>query len=195
MRVMFSNFIRSISPLTHKYYLEYEEMVLFLFKLGLLLFGWKVMFHFVWHNDFLLTAYNNFSLVVIEFILQCCAFLLEIFQYDIEIDSFKRILRLKNTVGVTVGEPCIGYEVTAFFIALILSCKGSIRKKIWFIPFGASVIYLLNLIRICALALLVKIDPAIWELNHKVIFSLIVYSFIFLMWRYWLKINPTANYE
>ncbi len=184
--IMIAHFLRSISPRTYQYYLKYEKMLVFLFRMGILIVGWEVIFHIVWHNEYLLAGYNSFSLVVIDFILHCCAFLLELFQYDIEIDSVNRILRLKNTIGVTVGEPCIGYEVTALFTALIISCKGSITKKLWFIPLGVAIIYLLNLIRICALALLVTINQEIWELNHKLIFTVIIYTGIFLIWQYWL---------
>ena len=193
MNLMLKKFLKSNSSFGYNFYTENEKILSFLFKIGAFLLGWKVLFHFVWNDPYWLSAYNAFSLIVIEFILHCCAFLLEVFQYNVEIDSVDRILRLKGTIGVTVGEPCIGFEVMSLFVALILSCRGAIIKKIWFIPLGVAIIYSLNLLRICALALLVRIDPAIWELNHKVIFSLIVYSFIFIMWSYWIKINSKTK--
>jgi exosortase/archaeosortase family protein len=126
-------------------------------------------------------------------ILHNCAFLLDLFQYNVETDAANRILRLQNTSGVVIGGACIGFEVTALFTALIISFKGPLSKKIWFIPLGVFIIYLLNLIRISALALLVTINPEIWELNHKFIFTIIVYSFIFMMWRYWLQLNSNLR--
>ena len=104
-------------------------------------------------------------------------------------DQINRILRIQGTIGVTVGEPCIGYDITALFIALILSSRGTLIKKMWFIPSGVLLILIMNLLRISGLAVLVIINQEIWELNHKLIFTLIVYTFIFLMWRFWLKIS------
>lgn len=168
---------------------EHNDKVVFVVRMGLLLLGWEVAFHFIWHNPAWLDAYNAMSLDVIGFILSCCAVILEFFQFEIEIESATRILRLKDTIGVTVGEPCIGYEVTALFAALIISFKGSPLRKLWFIPLGITIIYVLNLLRICALALLVTINQQIWELNHKLVFTVIVYSAIFLLWKLWLKLN------
>ncbi len=168
---------------------EHYDKVVFVSRMGILLLSWKVIFHFVWHNQALLDGYNAISLDVIGVILSSCGFLFELFQFEIEIETLPRIIRLKDTIGVTVGEPCIGYEVTAFFAALIISYKGSILKKLWFIPLGMTIIYVLNIIRICALALLVTINQQIWELNHKLVFTVVVYSAIFLMWRLWIKLN------
>lgn len=195
MKIAISNFLKSKSSVGYKFYIENEKTIFFLLKIVAFLLSWKVLFHFIWNDPYWLSLYNEFSLIVIDFILHCCAFLLEILQYNIEIDTADRILRIKGTAGVTVGEPCIGYEVTAFFSALIISCSGSLTKKIWFIPLGIASIYMLNLFRICALAVLVRIDPAIWELNHKIIFSLVVYSFIFFMWTYWIKINSKKSHK
>ena len=147
------------------------------------------MFHFIWKTPNLLIIYKTINLFVIDFLLNSCGFLLELFQYNIEMDQINRILRIQGTIGVTVGEPCIGYDITALFIALILSSRGTLIKKMWFIPSGVLLILIMNLLRISGLAVLVIINQEIWELNHKLIFTLIVYTFIFLMWRFWLKIS------
>jgi exosortase/archaeosortase family protein len=164
----------------------------FLLIFGSLILSWEVFFHYVWNNQILLNAYNNFSIEVIHVILYCCQIGFELFGITTEVNLEERILRLPNTIGVTVGEPCIGYEVSALFSGLIISLKGSSIKKLWFIPFGIISIFLLNLLRISALALLVNINQTIWELNHKLIFSLIIYTFIFTLWRYWIK-NETLK--
>ena len=193
MRAILLRILESKSSKCLNWFLKFENAIVFVFRMGLLILFWEISFHFIWHNQFLLESYNSFSLLVIEMILHNCAFLLDLFQYNVETDSVNRILRLKNTSGVVIGGACIGFEVTALFTALIISFKGPLTKKIWFIPFGVLIIYILNLIRICALALLVTINPEIWELNHKFIFTIIVYSFIFMMWRYWIQLNSNLR--
>ena len=193
MRAILLRILESKSSKYLNWFLKFENAIVFVFRMGILILFWEISFHFVWHNQFLLESYNKFSLAVIEIILHHCAFLLDLFEFNVEIDPVNRILRLRNTSGVEIGEPCIGFEVTALFTALIISFKGSLTKKIWFIPLGVLVIYILNLIRISVLALLVTINPEIWELNHKFIFTIIVYSFIFMMWRYWLQLNSNLS--
>ena len=202
MKIAITNFLKSKSSVGSKFYAENEKNIFFLLIIAAFFLSGKVLFHFIWNDPYLSSLYNEFNLIFIDFILYCSAFLLDILQYNIEIDTADRILRLKDAAGFTLGEPSIGYELTTFFSALIISCSGSIRKKIWFIPLGIAVIYMVNLLLICGLNLLVRIDSTIWELNHKIIFSLVVYSFIFFMWGYWIKINSkkaikiiTTNYR
>jgi len=193
MRLIIVHILGSISPRFLNSFYKYENIIVFLFRIGVLILSWKVIFHFVWHSEYLLESYNKFSLLVIDFIPYCCAYLLELLQYNIEVDSANRIVKIKETIGVTVGVSCIGYEITALYTALIISFKGPISKKMWFIPLGVLMIYILNIFRICALAIMVTINQKIWELNHKLIFTVIIYSFIFIVWRYWLKINKSLN--
>ena len=184
---------RRLPPKVQSFYRMNEMLVVFLFRILLLIFFWKLLFHIVWNNQGLLEQYNEMSLLVIDFILHCCAFILEQLQYNVEIDSFDRLLRVQGTVGVTVGEPCIGYDLSALYVGLIVACKGPLLKKTWVIPVGVAIICCLNFIRICVLAVLVIASPEIWELNHKVIFTVTIYAFIFLMWRYWLKISDSLG--
>jgi len=186
---MIARLIYSISPTQYPRYEKHKDLITFLFRFGVLVFLWQLFFHFVWHTESWLATYDAFNLLVIDFILESCSSLLDLFQYHTEVDSINRIVRLQGTPGVTVGEPCIGYDITALFIALIMSCRGSIKKKLWFIPLGVVIILFLNILRICALALLVTISPEIWELNHVFIFTIIVYICIFLLWRKWLQIS------
>ena len=170
-----------------------QEAISFVLKFLSLLLLWKVVFFVTWRNEGLLNAYNQFSLEVINVILICCSALLEFMGYTTEVISAERLVRIKGTLGVSVGEPCIGYEVTAIFMGLIVASKGRWTKKAWFLPFGVLVIYVLNLFRISALAMLVTINPVIWEINHKFVFSIIVYLAIFLLWRFWLRLNLISS--
>jgi exosortase/archaeosortase family protein len=191
---MLAQLIQSISPYCFKHFKKHENLFTFLIRLGMLVLLWQLFFHFVWHNESWLAAYDAFNLVIIDGILWTCSALLELLQYSTEVDSFNRIVKLQGTIGVTVGEPCIGYDITAFFVALIMACKGPIKQKLWYIPLGVLIIFFINLVRICALALLVTVDQAIWELNHKLIFTIVVYIFIFFLWKYWLNISRLKGY-
>jgi exosortase/archaeosortase family protein len=159
----------------------------FLIRLSFLILLWKIVFHFIWHTPSWLEAYNAFSIVLIGYILEASGFLLELLGQEVFIDYSERLVGIVGTTGVEVGEPCIGYNTVAFFIALILSDTGKVRIKLWFIPLGIFVICLFNLMRIAALGLIIQIDPTIWELNHKFIFKIIIFGVLFLFWMIWLN--------
>lgn len=164
-----------------------RRLVKFLVRLFTLILLWKVMFHFIWHNPSWLQAYNEFALLIISYVLEGTGFLLELIGYEVFINHAERLVGIAGTTGIEVGEPCIGINTIAFFCALILSDKGRIRVKLWFIPLGALIICLLNLIRISVLAMIIQINPVIWELNHKFVFSLFIFGMLLFFWMIWLK--------
>lgn len=150
---------------------------------------WMLLYRIIWSSTDLMEAYRAMSLSVISVILNTTAFFLELLGQETTIVSSARLVKVVGTSGVTVGEPCIGYGVMAFFVGLILAYPSRIKHKLWYIPLGLLIIYLVNVFRIVGLALLVKVDPYIWEVNHKLIFKLIVYSVVFLLWDRWMKMN------
>jgi exosortase/archaeosortase family protein len=170
-----------------KIQLQYPTVNTFLIRLIILYLSWEICFHIIWQYPSLTIAYRNFSLFIIDNILNHTAWLLDILYYTTEIDLGERLVKIIGTVGVTVGEPCIGLGVMAVFFALIAAYPGHHSKKTWFIPLGLLAIYTANIIRISLLAVIVKTDPAIWELNHKFIFKFIIYSLVFLLWKQWIQ--------
>jgi exosortase family protein XrtF len=100
--------------------------------------------------------------------------------------------------GVLIGYPCNGLELFALFAGFVIAYPGDIKKKIWFIPLGIITIHLLNILRVIGLALLAYFAPDKLEFNHTYTFTLIVYSYVFVLWLIWafklsgIKINrPT----
>jgi exosortase family protein XrtF len=160
----------------------------FLLRFGVMFLSWKVAFHLIWTNPVLLESYNQFSLEVIAVILKHVSTLLGWFSFDTIIVESERLVCIQGTIGVSVGEPCIGFGVHALYIALILSYGNEWRKKFWFILIGSVILYVLNISRITGLALLVQYSRDIWDLNHKLIFKGIIYSFVFVAWIKWVKV-------
>lgn len=147
-----------------------------------------------------MASYREFNFIVIGFLLKSSAFVLELFQYEIAVDYVARTIRtvgvyyvdpqysMYETSGVEVGEPCIGYGIMSFFFAIIVSYPGMNKAKLWFIPMGLFIIYFINIVRISLLAIMIKYQTEVWELNHKFIFKITVYIIIFLLWMYWLRL-------
>ncbi len=181
----------------------FKNKVLVKFFLRLLAFYllWKTTYYFIYRVDSLGILYREFSIWFIGGILYGTSILLEILQYDPVIDFAARTIRTAGeyyaseefsqweTLGVEVGEPCIGYGVMYLFFALIIAYPGNNKAKLWFIPMGLSFIYFINLCRITILTIMVKFKPEIWEMNHKFIFKMVVYGLIFMLWVWWFKLH------
>lgn len=179
--------LRKGSYKTLKFIRNNRSAVVFFVRFALLYLLWKIFFYFTWRTPELLEWYNNFSLDVIALLLEGTFVLMATLGETMEMDSALRIIRIQGTVGVTVGEPCIGFDLVAIYLGLILSASGKFYHKAIFLLAGSAFLVFLNIIRIASLAYLVQINPWLWEVNHKFIFSLIIYSFLFLFWRIWLN--------
>lgn len=96
-------------------------------------------------------------------------------------------LYLRNEAMVFIGSACNGFLLYVLFGCFILLNVGIWWQKLLFVSVGIISIFILNVLRIIALLYTLVIDPNLFEINHHYVFSFIVYGFIFLFWRFWLK--------
>lgn len=89
--------------------------------------------------------------------------------------------------GVLIGTGCDGLIVIALFVFFIVSFSGKIVHKLWYIPLGVFLVYLLNVIRVATLAVLMNSYPEWLEFNHDYTFTVLMYAFVFLLWYVWVK--------
>ena len=88
---------------------------------------------------------------------------------------------------VLVGNPCNGMVLFALFAGFILAYPGPWKAKLFYVPTGIFLIYLLNVLRIMALALNSFLSRHTLEFNHKYTFAFVVYACIFCFWMLWIK--------
>ncbi|HSI91325.1 MAG TPA: archaeosortase/exosortase family protein [Adhaeribacter sp.] len=88
---------------------------------------------------------------------------------------------------VAVGNPCNAMVLFALFAGFIIAYPGPWKAKLYYIPVGIIAIYLLNVLRIVALALNSFHSRHTLEFNNKYTFAAVVYCCIFLFWMYWVK--------
>jgi exosortase family protein XrtF len=90
--------------------------------------------------------------------------------------------------AVIVGDPCNGLVLYALFAGFVLAFPGGTwRRKLPFIAGGIVLIYLLNILRVGALALNHLYSYGTVDFNHHYTFSFIVYGCIFLLWILWVR--------
>ena len=98
------------------------------------------------------------------------------------------IVTIGRDTMVGVGNPCNGLELFALFAGFILCFPGAWKNKAWFIPAGFIAIHLINAIRTAALAFIQFKAPEYLDFNHHYTFTIVVYSFIFLLWVIWTNL-------
>ena len=89
--------------------------------------------------------------------------------------------------SVIVGAPCNGLVLYALFAGFVLAFPGSWTRKAWFIPVGMLLIWLLNVLRVAALAINQHYSHQTVDFNHHYTFTFVVYACIFGLWMLWAR--------
>jgi len=87
--------------------------------------------------------------------------------------------------GVKIIGGCTGIKQTFIFLIIMLLARGSWKHKLWFIPAGVVLCYLINIFRITAITLIVKNHQELFHFYHGFVFKYLYYGLIFLMWLFW----------
>jgi exosortase family protein XrtF len=95
------------------------------------------------------------------------------------------LITLAGQPAVIVGHECNGLVLYALFGGFILAFPGPFRRKLWFVPLGLFLIYVLNVLRIIALCLNNYYSHQTVDFNHHYTFTAIVYASIFGLWMWW----------
>ena len=102
-----------------------------------------------------------------------------------------RTLGIDGTHGLYIADSCSGLDLFALFSIFIIAYPGSVKNKLFYIPFGLLLIHMANAIRIVALCIVTLYAPDSLDFNHHYTFTFFVYSIIFILWIVW--VNKFAN--
>ena len=97
------------------------------------------------------------------------------------------LIAMNGQPAVIVGVPCNGLVLYALFSGFVLAFPGPWQRKLWFIPLGIALIWLLNVLRVAALAINQYYAHQSVDFNHHYTFTFVVYSFIFGLWMLWAR--------
>lgn len=153
----------------------YRFLVLF----ALAALGWFLLYNYV------LSPYTNIDMVVIDATLAVSQKTLTVLGHTSFVEG--RIIRIAGTSGLWVGDNCNAIALFALFSGFIICFPGQLKSKLWFIPTGILLIFLLNCIRMVVLAIVDVYSRKWTEFNHTYTFTIVIYLFIFLLWRYWVN--------
>lgn len=143
--------------------------------------GWLLLYEGVLGPDGRLDTWLSVNIAAAS------AVLLRTLGFLASAESGSTLLRMDGLPAVIVGAPCDGLVLYALFAGFVVAFPAPLRAKLWFIPVGIILLYLLNIVRVGALALNHHYAHRSVDFNHHYTFSFVVYSCICLLWLWWVR--------
>lgn len=155
----------------------------FLIRAGIVYVGWLIIYHAVIIpdgrlNKFLTDQVSAGTVIGLELLG---------YETDFKVVNNNNMVYIDGQAVVLVADACNGLELFALYTGFLLAFPGRWQYKAIFIPAGILLIFLINVAREVALSLNYKFFQETFELNHKYTYVFIVYVFVFIIWRFWLK--------
>ncbi len=163
-----------------------KALIRFLVSALIIYFGWYLTYTLWLH------PWKKLDLAIINNLIFLSSHILTFLNYkliDYPYSESVRTIGIDGSHGLWIGDPCNGITLFALFTGFIIAYPGKIKWKLIFIPSGLIAIHLLNVFRIVGLALITFYFPKYLDFNHTYTFTIIIYSFIFLLW-YYFAANP-----
>jgi exosortase/archaeosortase family protein len=82
---------------------------------------------------------------------------------------------------------CTGIKQISIFAGIMLFYPGPFLKKLWYIPFGAVILTIYNIIRIGSTSILTREHPERFDSLHDGILRYIYYTILFILWVIWAE--------
>ncbi|MGE5424347.1 MAG: archaeosortase/exosortase family protein [Syntrophothermus sp.] len=87
------------------------------------------------------------------------------------------------SLEVTFG--CSGIKQILQFVVLMMIFPGPWKHKLWYIPMGAVIVFLVNVLRILLLCVVMNYLPRYFNFTHDYPLRVIFYVVIFILWGIW----------
>ncbi len=142
------------------------------------------LFFLIWdqlvYNYLVTTSMHNW---VIYRLLDVSQWMLSWFYPSVAVNQFD--LYVNGHDCVHVGIPCNGLDVMGVFACIILAYRAAWYHKGWMVLVGVGLVFLLNSIRVSALAALIIQHQKSFDINHKYVFNFILYGILLLIFSVW----------
>jgi exosortase/archaeosortase family protein len=169
-----------------KLYLETSDLNRFLIKGGVLFMVWRVFRKWLLLEGEYSVFTQQFSLLY----LNVSQFFLNVFGFETaSYFSGRRLWIAGSNQSIEIVYDCLGTSLFFTFLIFLLAYPGRIRTKLWYIPMGFAVIFVLNAARMAALTVIVSRWPNRMDLFHHYIFQGFIFASIFLMWILFIHIS------
>ena len=162
-----------------------KPLTRFLLKAVVLYLGWHLLWYSWIEPDRRLNHYLTYNTAWIS---QAGLNAFSADTYSLSPFSEEETQLFKNNIPVVLIEHgCNGLILMVLFAAFVIAFPGPWKTKLWFVPAGILAIYLLNSLRVIALAMNHLFARDSFEFNHKYTFTILIYGAIFFFWMIWVN--------
>ncbi len=105
--------------------------------------------------------------------------------YNTTLNSSNVIRHIDTGHSAQVVWGCTGIKQAYIFFCIIAFYYGSWKHKLWYIPLGFLLIYLVNLLRITLLMAIIQKYPNSFDFWHEQVTKYLFYVFLFGLWVVW----------
>ncbi|MBN4051357.1 exosortase family protein XrtF [bacterium AH-315-M05] len=134
---------------------------------------------------------RSIELLVVDNLVLLSSGMLKLFGYQLitgpVLKDNVRTIGIDGTYGLFIADSCAGVTLFALFAGFIIAYPGPVKWKLIFIPLGLITIHLINALRITGLCIITFHAPEYLDFNHHYTFTIIVYSYVFLLWVIWVN--------
>ncbi len=164
-----------------------KVLIRFLLTAGVLYVVWDYFYKSVLEED------GVFIRQVASHVAKVSVAVLQLFGWDAAVRpypypsglSFDTLITLNGQSLVWIDSGCTGLTLMALFAGFIIAYPGPLAKKAWYIPVGLLAIYLVNIVRVVALAINHIVSQSSFDFNHKYTYTLATYVAILALWMLW----------
>lgn len=143
------------------------------------------------YNRFVATHLDWFA-AFRSFLLQGAKLLLKMMGHEVQVIEPYR-LKIADAGGVRMVQSCVGMGIISFWWAMILAFPQTTKNKLIYFTGGTAIIIILNIIRIAAVTLVLSSDwgKTYRNIDHHLLFNIVVYAMLFYMLYKWFNIRET----
>ncbi len=160
-------------------YKKTSELNKFLTKGVILYFLWRIFRKYM----LLWGQYEDLTYAFAALYLKVSDFFLRITGFESLVDYDTNKLWIKGSENsIEVVYDCLGINLFVVFAIFIVIYPGKLISKLWYLPSGLIIIFILNAMRMSAMAYIADVKPQNFDVFHHFIFQGVIYIAIFLMW-------------
>jgi len=133
---------------------------------------------------------------LIHFLVHCSGGIISFFGCGVTFnqDYFSHTIIIDGSYRVFVSPNCDALSVVAVFIIVLLAFSNNKKALFYFIPLGAIIIEVVNIVRIICLSFIHRFYPTWLKFNHDYTFTIVVYAVVIFLWCWWFKrVNVQKN--
>ncbi len=98
-----------------------------------------------------------------------------------------RVIIVAGTNGIEFSDLCLGIAPMFIYSGIILAFGNNVQAKLWYIPLGVMLIFMINVFRLLALILIQAHYNSYFDFAHDYLYVFVTYGLIFVLVLWWMN--------